>query len=66
MSTAPSDYPVQFCVEYPDRDVNRVTTFFRLFTAIPIVIVLGTVSGAAWTYSYDAARETVVLSFQPY
>jgi Domain of unknown function (DUF4389) len=62
MSTTPSDYPVQFSVDYPDRGLNRVTTFFRLFTAIPILIVLGAVSGAVWNYSYEAARETVVAT----
>jgi hypothetical protein len=34
MSTAPSDYPAQFSVDYPDRDLNRVTTAFRLFTVM--------------------------------
>jgi hypothetical protein len=32
-------YPVNFSVDYPDRDLNRLTTFFRLFTVIPIAIV---------------------------
>jgi hypothetical protein len=41
-------YPVQFSVDYPDRPLNRVTTFFRIFTVIPIAIVLGTVSGQTW------------------
>ena len=52
------DYPVQFDVEYPDRDLNRVTTFFRAFTIIPIAILLGTVSGAeAWSW-YDGSGPT--------
>jgi len=51
----PPDYPVQLEVEYPDRDLNRLTTFFRVFTVIPIAIVLGTVSGATQTYSGDPA-----------
>jgi len=38
-------YPVQFSVDYPDRPLNRLTTFFRIFTAIPIAIVLGAISG---------------------
>jgi hypothetical protein len=33
-------YPVTFSVEYPDRDLNRVSTGFRIFAAIPILIVL--------------------------
>ena len=35
----PAPYPVNFSVDYPDRDLNRLTTFFRLFTVIPIAIV---------------------------
>lgn len=33
-------YPARLRVDYPDRDLNRLTTVFRLFAAIPIVIVL--------------------------
>jgi len=44
----PTGYPVQFAVEYPDRLLNRLTSFFRVFVIIPISIVLGTVSGATW------------------
>ena len=47
------EYPVQFSVDYPDRDLNRVTTAFRIFTIIPIAIVLGTVSGGTWQWSYQ-------------
>jgi hypothetical protein len=38
-------YPVAFSVDYPDRDLNRLSTAFRIFVAIPILIVLGTISG---------------------
>ena len=38
-------YPVQFSVEYPDRDLNRLTTAFRIIVAIPILIVLGAIGG---------------------
>src|SRR5688500_8955814 len=45
-------YPVQLDVEYPDRALNRLSTFFRAFMIIPIAIVLGTVSGGeAWTWT---------------
>jgi hypothetical protein len=44
----PAQYPVQFAVEYPDRPLNRLTSFLRIFVIIPIAIVLGTVSGATW------------------
>jgi hypothetical protein len=41
----PPDYPVQFAVEYPDRPLNRLTTAFRIFTAIPILIVAASLGG---------------------
>ena len=43
MQNAPLAYPVQFSVDRPDRELNRLTTFFRLFFAIPILIVLASV-----------------------
>ena len=48
-------YPVQFSVDYPDRPLNRLTTAFRIFVAIPILIVLSSVSGSTWAvYSHRA------------
>jgi hypothetical protein len=43
----PSDvaYPLSFDVAYPDRDLNRVSTGFRIFAVIPIAIVLAAVGG---------------------
>ena len=43
-----SEYPVQFSVEYPDRDLNRLTTALRLIVAIPILILIATLGGGAW------------------
>ena len=40
-----NEYPVQFAVEYPDRTLNRLTTAFRIFTVIPIFIVLASLGG---------------------
>src|SRR4051794_7750669 len=54
-----SDYPAVLDVDYPDRPLNRLTTFFRAFTIIPIAIVLGTVSGAqTWSYDANSATDT--------
>jgi hypothetical protein len=33
-------YPVRFDVEYPDRELSRLSTAFRIFAAIPILIVI--------------------------
>jgi hypothetical protein len=54
------EYPVQFSVDYPDRDLNRVTTAFRIFTIIPIAIVLSTISGGTWQWSYGHSATTTV------
>src|SRR5215475_12181747 len=57
------EYPVQFSVDYPDRDLNRVTTAFRIFTIIPIAIVISTVSGGTWESSYGhGARTTIAVA----
>jgi hypothetical protein len=40
-----SGHPLEFDVEYPDRDLNRLTTAFRIFTVIPIAIVLASIGG---------------------
>jgi hypothetical protein len=45
MAQAEAPYPVQFSVEYPDRDLDRVSTAFRIFTVIPIAVVLAAISG---------------------
>ena len=43
-------YPVRLDIDYPDRNLNRLTTFFRLFTIIPIAIIIGLISsGFSWT-----------------
>ena len=48
---APADpYPLRFDVDYPDRPLDRLTTFFRLFTVIPIFIVLASVDSYSLGY----------------
>lgn len=44
--SAVEPYPVQFSIEYPDRDLNRLTTAFRVILAIPIGIVAAAVGGS--------------------
>jgi len=47
-TTGQDEYPLQFSVEYPDRDLDRATTAFRIFVAIPILILLGAIGGGGW------------------
>jgi hypothetical protein len=56
------EYPVQFSVDYPDRDLNRVTTAFRIFTIIPIAIVLSTISGGTWEWSTRHGGTTTAVA----
>ncbi len=42
------DYPVSLKVEYPERNLNRLITFFRIFTVIPILIILYLLMGSSF------------------
>jgi hypothetical protein len=48
----PTSYPIQFSVDYPDRPLNRLTTFFRIIVAIPILILVESVSGGRYVPSH--------------
>lgn len=41
----PPSYPATLNIDYPDRNLNRLTSFFRIFTIIPIAIVIGLLAG---------------------
>jgi hypothetical protein len=56
----PPAYPVNLSVEYPDRPLDRLTTAFRIFVAIPIMIVLGAVSSTTWSYYSSSGTVHVV------
>ncbi len=69
MAETSTTYPVHLSIDYPDRPLNRLTTFFRAFTIIPIAIVIGLLTSAntgwdggdsATSYNY-AAGGVVVL-----
>ena len=42
------DYPLTFAVDYPERSLNRLSTAFRIFTVIPIAILLSTLEGGGF------------------
>src|SRR4051794_1210117 len=54
-----SAYPVQYDVEYPDRQLNRLTSAFRIFTVIPIFFVLASIGGASASFATRAHTTTV-------
>ncbi|MFC1905802.1 DUF4389 domain-containing protein, partial [Chloroflexota bacterium] len=45
------DYPAKLSIDYPDRQLNRLTTFFRIFVAIPILIILGLIVGTSGSWN---------------
>jgi len=45
-------YPASLTVDYPEQ-LDKISTLFRLFAAIPIVIVLSLISGVAYQYRVD-------------
>jgi hypothetical protein len=50
-TTGEPGYPVRFSVEYPDRPLNRLTTGFWVFVAIPILIVAASIGGHEGTFA---------------
>lgn len=53
-------YPVSLSIDYPDRHLDKLTTFFRIFTVIPIAIILGLLGGTG-NYQYAAAGGLVFV-----
>jgi hypothetical protein len=65
-----ADYPLTFSVDYPDRDLNRLSSFFRLFTAIPVLLLFSLLTGTgdrAWIGDHTAgvASSGVALLLVP-
>ena len=62
-----NSYPMSLSVDYPER-LNRLTTFFRIFTVIPIFIILSLLSSSSsqgggdggWSSQYAAAGVVVL------
>jgi len=52
-------YPARLTIDFPDRDLDRLSTFLRLIYAIPIAIVLGLVGGSAFGEAFGENGSTV-------
>ena len=55
------DHPVRFAVDYPERNLNRLATAFRIFAIIPIAIVLATIGGYSGEWGGGAETTTVAV-----
>ncbi len=54
-------YPVEFSVEYPDRDLNRLTTGLRLIVAIPILILAASIESGEASWGSAGHASTIAL-----
>jgi hypothetical protein len=54
-------YPASLSVDYPDRALDKLSSFFRILWVIPIAIVMALVSGATGGRSYQYAAGGVVF-----
>ncbi len=53
MAETSTTYPVHLSIDYPDRPLNRLTTFFRLFTFLPILIIITLLAGSSSGWDGD-------------
>ncbi len=44
-ATPSAPYPVRLNIDYPDRQLNRLSSFFRIIAIIPIYFILALLSG---------------------
>ncbi|MFC1919193.1 DUF4389 domain-containing protein [Chloroflexota bacterium] len=65
MSQTSNAYPVNLSIDYPDRSLNRLTTFFRAFTLIPIAIVIGLLTYAGTNGEADWSYSSAAIVFLP-
>jgi uncharacterized RDD family membrane protein YckC len=54
----PDEEPVRFAVDYPERKLDRLTTALRIFTVIPIAIVLAGIGGYSGETHWNAGTDT--------
>lgn len=62
MADATAGYPATLEVEYPDRELDRLTTLARVITVIPIAIILGLLMGPSPEGSSETCAHHHVLA----
>jgi hypothetical protein len=53
MNAPQETYAARLDIDYPDRELNRVTTAFRIIWVIPILVILALVGGASGSADWD-------------
>lgn len=61
MAEASTEYPMNLSIDYPDRNLDKLTTFFRILWAIPIWIVLALLVSTAFAWEDESWLGGVVV-----
>jgi hypothetical protein len=51
-----ASYPVSLKVDYPEKDLNRLTSVFRLVLIVPVALICVLISGPSWDSAKEAWR----------
>ncbi|MCR4428694.1 MAG: DUF4389 domain-containing protein [Caldiserica bacterium] len=57
-----NSFPATLEVDYPDRKLNWLTSFFRLFTVIPIAIILGLLANGTIRWGTPSEGWSIVIT----
>jgi hypothetical protein len=57
-----SAYPASLNIDYPDRPLNRLTSFFRIITVIPIAAILWLITSANLDWGKTSSSWHMVLT----
>ena len=56
MATTTANYPASLTIDYPEKKLNRLTTAFRLFVAVPILIICALLVGTSFNWSESGSH----------
>jgi hypothetical protein len=56
MAATTANYPASLTVDYPEKKLNRLTTAFRLFVAVPILIICALLVGTSFNWSESGSH----------
>ncbi len=57
-----SAYPARLEIDYPDRPLNRASTFFRIFAAIPILVLVALLEGVSYSTRTEGGGTAATLA----
>ncbi len=55
-------YPARLDIDYPDRDLDRLSSFLRILYVLPIALIMALVGGGTFDWSTNDTTTTVVAA----